>query len=101
MLVIIMFLLSVPSSGGAPLDIDTVLPEYILDGNITIEGTATGIPYGFTDNETSVFNTGTLQNVYVEANAVILKPRLTISALNNGNPVLTSDIKQNDLEVLM
>ena len=64
MLVIIMFLVSVPSSGGAPLDIETVFPEYILDGNITIEGTATGIPYRLEDNTTAVFSIGTLQDVY-------------------------------------
>ena len=98
MLVIIMFLVSVPSSGGAPLDIETVFPEYILDGNITIEGTATGIPYRLEDNTTAVFSIGTLQDVYAENDAVILKPRLTLSALNGGNPVLTSDIKQDDLD---
>ncbi len=86
----LLFAVSQPLSDAMDLTLDTSIPEYILDDNITINGTYADTQFNKTDSVNGHFSLGTLSNVTVDSDSVLLKPELDIKIMNNGNAVLTN-----------
>jgi predicted GH43/DUF377 family glycosyl hydrolase len=84
-----MFILpvAIPST-GVDVTIGTTFPEFILDDNITIEGTVSGEFETIQDDSAAEFSQGTLANVTVDGRTVYHKPELKFDILNNGKAIL-------------
>ncbi len=89
--VLVCLLFAIPSlpSEALTVDLTTTIPEWILDDNITLNGTYEGSKRTIDDDTTAEFVLGTAKNASIEGNRVILKTQISFSLLNNGKAVLT------------
>ena len=80
-------LLGLPTS-AIEMDISTTVPEYIMEDHINLNGTINETKEQWTDNRNADFAMGSLTNVSITDNSILLKPELDIRILNNGKPIL-------------
>jgi hypothetical protein len=80
----------IPSGGsdGLTVDVDTTIPEYIMEDHINLTGT-TDVTYGsWVETSNADFLQGTSNTVSVSGGSVLLGPSLSFSILNGGAAVL-------------
>jgi hypothetical protein len=83
----VLFMLTSGPVGALSLEIRTQMPEFLLDGNLTLNGTANATVRSLVDNTDSNFQNGTFKNVSITNDSVLLKPELDFNILNGGNAV--------------
>jgi len=84
-----LFLLSpVGDSRGLDINIDTAVPEYILDDYLELTGGVVTTQGSWNESLGPDFQLGTIRNLTVQNDDLLLVPGLEVQQLNNGNPVL-------------
>ncbi len=87
LLVVISVSFSSGPSEGLTVNLDTDVPDYILDNYLNLNGTTRITVGSWTEKASSGFP-GTKSNLTVGNGILKLVPSLTVTQLNNGNPVL-------------
>ncbi|MCK4970040.1 MAG: hypothetical protein KAS77_05915, partial [Thermoplasmata archaeon] len=75
-------------SDGTNVNLSTTIPEFILDDNITLEGTIHGENVTLRHNTSNEFSGGSLHNVTVDSDTVLHKPELKWAITNGGDAIL-------------
>ena len=88
LLLILVVVLFGGHAASLSVDVETDIPDYILDEEITLEGTIEVETDSFDDDITSEFSMGSLRNVTVSTDGVELRPELDFELLNDGDPIL-------------
>ncbi len=77
-----------PSVDGVEIELETDVPVWVLEDSLTLEGTCKGTDGQVVDDTFVDFEAGTVENVTVRSDGVVLSPDLEFSILNQGDPVL-------------
>ena len=73
------------------VDMDTSIPKWVLEENLTIGGSYRGTPGQLIDDGFDDFAAGNTENVTIRHEGVVLEPDLGFSILNNGEAILENE----------
>lgn len=90
LLLVALFLVPTGEAGAITIDVETIVPEFILEDHIDLTGSTTVQTYTWTEDTANQFSQGTNHNttVNVTLDQVRLVPSLDIQIMNGGNGVL-------------
>ena len=85
--IIAISLAGLPTS-ALELDVSTTIPEYIMEENLNLTGTASETVMDWVEATDDDFHQGTSSNLTIKDDSIQLEPDLEFDIMNNGDPVL-------------